>query len=42
MADAYGARLSHATVEHIPDAGHWPWLDQPRVIDLVADFVTQG
>ena len=39
FADAYGARLSNATVEHISDAGHWPWLDQPRVVDRVATFL---
>lgn len=39
FADAYGTRLPNATVEHIPDAGHWPWLDQPRVVDRVATFL---
>jgi pimeloyl-ACP methyl ester carboxylesterase len=39
FADAYGARLANATVEHIADAGHWPWLDQPRVLDRVAAFL---
>jgi pimeloyl-ACP methyl ester carboxylesterase len=39
LADAYGDRLRHAEVEHVPDAGHWPWLDQPRVLDVVADFL---
>ena len=37
-SDAYGAALPNATVERIPDAGHWPWLDQPRVIDRVAEW----
>jgi pimeloyl-ACP methyl ester carboxylesterase len=39
FADAYAARLPNATVEHIADAGHWPWLDQPRVIDGLAAFL---
>jgi len=39
FADAYGARLPGAKVEHIAGAGHWPWLDQPRVIELVAQFL---
>ncbi len=41
FADAYGARLPNATVKRIPDAGHWPWLDQPYVVDLVAGFLTR-
>jgi pimeloyl-ACP methyl ester carboxylesterase len=41
LADAYAARLPNATVERIPDAGHWPWLDQPSVVDLVADFLSR-
>jgi pimeloyl-ACP methyl ester carboxylesterase len=41
FADAYGSRLPNATVERIPGAGHWPWLDQPFVIDLVADFLAK-
>jgi pimeloyl-ACP methyl ester carboxylesterase len=40
FAEAYGTRLSDATVRHVPEAGHWPWLDQPDVVDLVAEFVT--
>jgi pimeloyl-ACP methyl ester carboxylesterase len=39
FADAYAARLADATVEHISDAGHWPWLDQPHVVDRVAAFL---
>jgi pimeloyl-ACP methyl ester carboxylesterase len=39
FADAYGRRLPHATVEHVPGAGHWPWLDQPALADRLAAFV---
>ena len=35
----YGARLAHATVERVPDAGHWPWLDRPEVVQRLAAFV---
>ena len=39
LADAYAERLADATVEHVIDAGHWPWLDQPQVVDRVAAFL---
>ena len=40
FADAYGRRLPGAQVEHIDQAGHWPWLDQPAVVDRVAAFTS--
>ncbi|HET6868243.1 MAG TPA: alpha/beta hydrolase [Solirubrobacteraceae bacterium] len=39
VADAYAARLPGATVERIAGAGHWPWLDQPEVVDRVASLL---
>jgi len=39
LADAYGARLAHAEVQRIAGAGHWPWLDEPQVLDRIAAFV---
>jgi pimeloyl-ACP methyl ester carboxylesterase len=39
FADAYASALPHATLERVADAGHWPWLEQPRVIELVAEFI---
>lgn len=39
VADAYAALLPLAKVARIPDAGHWPWLDDPSVVDRVAAFV---
>jgi pimeloyl-ACP methyl ester carboxylesterase len=39
FADAYAQRLRCATVERIPEAGHWPWLEEPDVIELVARFL---
>jgi pimeloyl-ACP methyl ester carboxylesterase len=38
FADRYARRLPAATVEHVPGAGHWPWLDQPSVVDRLAAF----
>lgn len=37
LADAFGSRLQAATVERV-DAGHWPWLDRPELIDRIASF----
>ncbi len=39
LADAYSARLANARVQRIADAGHWPWLDDPGVLDRVAAFL---
>ena len=39
LADAHAARLPAATVRRIPDAGHWPWLDQPEVVETVTSFL---
>jgi pimeloyl-ACP methyl ester carboxylesterase len=41
FADAYGRRLPNARVSRLPDCGHWPWLEQPRVADQIAEFVLQ-
>jgi pimeloyl-ACP methyl ester carboxylesterase len=42
FADAYGSALGDATVEHLPDAGHWPWFDRPDLIDRVANFLGEA
>lgn len=39
VAEAYADLLPLAKVARIPDAGHWPWLDDPSVVDLVSAFV---
>jgi pimeloyl-ACP methyl ester carboxylesterase len=41
FADRYGERLPHADVQRVADAGHWPWLDQPEVIERIASFLTR-
>jgi pimeloyl-ACP methyl ester carboxylesterase len=38
FAEAYAQRLSHATVERVAGAGHWPWLDVPALADRLAGF----
>lgn len=41
FADAYAAALGGpAEVLHLPDAGHWPWLDRPDLVDTVVDFLS--
>ena len=41
FADAYAAALGpHAELLHLPDAGHWPWLDRPELVATVVDFLT--
>ncbi len=42
LADAYAQRLPRAELERTAGAGHWPWLDQPRVIERVTAFVTDS
>jgi pimeloyl-ACP methyl ester carboxylesterase len=39
FADAYAASFPEAQVWHVEDAGHWPWLDRPDVIERVATFL---
>jgi pimeloyl-ACP methyl ester carboxylesterase len=36
-ADALGGE---ATVKVLDEAGHWPWLDEPSLIDHIAAFLT--
>ncbi len=41
FADAYGEALPDARVEHLPDAGHWPWHDRPDVVERVLRFLAE-
>ena len=40
LADAYAAGLATAELERV-DAGHWPWLDRPELVERVATLVAQ-
>ena len=42
LGDAYAQRLPNATVDRVPSAGHWPWMDQPAVVEQVASFLEQS
>lgn len=39
FGDALADQLRGA-VEHYADAGHWPWLDRPEIVERVAGFLT--
>ncbi len=36
---AYAAMLPGSVLEEVPDAGHWPWIDRPELVDRVAGFL---
>ena len=38
FADAYARALPDASVEHVAEAGHWPWLDRPELIGRIVEF----
>lgn len=41
FAQAYAQALGGDTeARTVPDAGHWPWLDEPSLVDEVAGFLT--
>jgi pimeloyl-ACP methyl ester carboxylesterase len=39
VGETYAASLPSASLERIPNARHWPWLDQPSVIERAASFL---
>jgi len=39
LAERYRERLPQAEVEVMENAGHWPWLDRPEVVERVATFL---
>jgi pimeloyl-ACP methyl ester carboxylesterase len=40
FAHRYAERLPTAQLLLVPEAGHWPWLDDPSLVERIADFVT--
>lgn len=38
-ADAYMRLLPEARLERIGQAGHWPWLDRPELVERVQSFL---
>jgi len=39
FARAYAEALPNAQLIELPDAGHWPWLDRPELIERVVGFL---
>jgi pimeloyl-ACP methyl ester carboxylesterase len=35
----YAARLPNSELIELPDAGHWPWIDAPAIINRVVRFL---
>jgi pimeloyl-ACP methyl ester carboxylesterase len=42
FARDYAAALADSELAVFEHAGHWPWLDEPAVIDRVVDFLGPG
>jgi pimeloyl-ACP methyl ester carboxylesterase len=41
FADGLAAALGDGRVEHVPGAGHWPWLDRPELVERVAAHINE-
>jgi pimeloyl-ACP methyl ester carboxylesterase len=39
FGEAYARALPTSTLQLVPMAGHWPWIDDVRVVDAVRDFL---
>ncbi len=37
---AYAAALPNAELVELPAAGHWPWIEDPEVVERVVRFLT--
>lgn len=42
FGEQYAAKLPNAQVDVVEDAGHWPWLDRPDLIDRIATFLEES
>ena len=39
LGRSYAGRLPGAQLRAVPGAGHWPWLDEPALIDEICEFL---
>jgi len=42
FAGQYAAALPHAELLELADAGHWPWLDRPDLVERLVGFLSGG
>jgi len=42
FGEQYATELPDARVVFVEDAGHWPWLDRPDLIDRIATFLEES
>ncbi|HEV2059832.1 MAG TPA: alpha/beta hydrolase [Solirubrobacteraceae bacterium] len=40
FGSGYAAALGDATLELVPDAGHWPWIDRPEVGTRIVEYLS--
>jgi pimeloyl-ACP methyl ester carboxylesterase len=40
FARGYAQALPNAELLELPDAGHWPWLDRPDLVERLVDFLS--
>lgn len=40
IGEAYGQAMPHADLQLLPEAGHWPWLDQPAAGARIAEYLS--
>jgi len=40
FGEAYAAALPNAELEIVRGAGHWPWIEDPSLVDRVLDFLS--
>ena len=40
FAGEYARALPNAQLVEVPDAGHWPWIDRPELIERVVEFLS--
>ena len=39
VGETYATVLPNASIDRVGNAGHWPWLDSPDVVDRAASFL---